>query len=151
MKTRFHMWLRKYLRSIYILQCPPNYLKPYLAASSSIYRVIVSNSALPVDTKYRICVISETCLLRANSFLAYEIGSSRFPFGIRNRLRRMSRYRESTRPRWMNASREGGGGLLDGRREDLKDLKDLTVVRRDREGRIGDGGCGRCISAAVLC
>lgn len=78
--------------------------------------------------------MSVTCLFLANSVFAYDIGSSLFPFGIRNRFRRISRYSPRTRPRWMKASRDGGGGLFVGGRDALK----VFTAARTGEGRIGD-------------
>jgi len=119
-----------------------------LDASSSIYLCMPSNSAFPVDIKYRICEMSPTCLLRSNSPRAYAIGSPRVSLGIWYRLRKIVRHKLSTRWRWMKASRDRGAGpFLDreGEGRDADADADAAAVlveagearRRRTEGRIG--------------
>lgn len=93
---------------------------PYLAASSSIYLRILSNSVLPVDIKYRICVRSEIFLFLSNSVLACCSGSCRFDGGIlykarktvRHRAITLCRCRKCSRPRGALRIRVGGMGIL---------------------------------------
>lgn len=87
-------------QSLSVLLCFVSCLTSYnqLIACSSIYLRMVSNSVLPVETRYRICVKSVTLRFRSNSCLAYVRISCRVSDeGIRLVALTISRHRAMTR------------------------------------------------------
>ena len=108
----------------------------HLAANSSMYLLMPSNSAFPVEIKYRICVRSETFLLRSNSPRACCIGSSRVCLGILYSARTIDRHSEMTRCLWRKCSRLSAALLaLPARVLRAALLKDMAASNRD-VGRI---------------